>query len=95
MEQEQTNPPEVTPATDGTPDVELLRAISANAECAHILAAIAAGGNPKELLATLLPAEGKPEAEKQTAKGPAQRTNDKGSQNNRLEFHKGLKIVVI
>ena len=25
----------------------------------------------------------------------AQRTNDKGSQNNRLEFHKGLKIVVI
>ena len=33
MEQEQTNPPEVTPATDGTPDVELLRAISANAEC--------------------------------------------------------------
>ena len=63
MEQEQTNPPEVTPATDGTPDVELLRAISANAECAHILAAIAAGGNPKELLATLLPAEGKPEAE--------------------------------
>ena len=60
MEQEQTNPPEVTPATDGTPDVELLRAISANAECAHILAAIAAGGNPKELLATLLPAEGKP-----------------------------------
>ncbi len=70
MEQEQTNPPEVTPATDGTPDVELLRAISANAECAHILAAIAAGGNPKELLATLLPTEGKPEAEEQAAKGP-------------------------
>lgn len=57
MEQEQTTPPEVTPATDGTADAELLRAISANAECAHVLAAIAAGGDARELLATLLPAE--------------------------------------
>ncbi len=42
-------------STDGTGDAELLRAISANAECAHVLAAIAAGGNARELIATLLP----------------------------------------
>lgn len=43
----------MTPVTDGTSDAELLRAISANAECAHVLAAIAAGGNARELIATL------------------------------------------
>ena len=61
MEQEPTNPPEVTPDTDGTSDAELLRAISANAECAHILAAIAAGGDPKVLLATFLDTGAGPE----------------------------------
>lgn len=40
---------------DGSGDVELLKAISANPECAHVLAAIAAGGDPAELMATLLP----------------------------------------
>lgn len=58
MEHEQSNPPEVSQATDGTTDAELLRAISSNAACAQVLAAIAAGGNPKELITTLLSDEG-------------------------------------
>ncbi len=55
MEKE-TTPPECTPETDGSADLELLRAISANPECAHVLAEIARGGNPAELISTLLPA---------------------------------------
>lgn len=42
---------------DGSGDAALLRAISENAECAHVLAAIAAGGDARQLIATLLPPE--------------------------------------
>lgn len=53
---EKNNVPVPPPAeADGTGDAELLKAISANPECAHVLAAIAAGGDPAELIATLLP----------------------------------------
>lgn len=50
----ETNPPAPEEA-DGTADVELLRAISRHPECAHVLAAIAAGGDPAVLIGTLLP----------------------------------------
>lgn len=72
--EENPTPPPVNGDTDGSSDIELLRAISANSECAHVLAAIAAGGDPVELLATLLPKDPEPapapEADK-TAPDPA------------------------
>lgn len=49
-----TTPPELRSDTDGTDDAALLSAISQNAECAHILAEIASGGDPRELLASFL-----------------------------------------
>ena len=53
---EKNNVPVPPPAeADGTGDAELLKAISAHPECAHVLAAIAAGGDPDELIATLVP----------------------------------------
>lgn len=52
-----TTPPPCTTETDGTSDAALLKAISQNAECAHILAEIANGGDPRQLLATLMPIE--------------------------------------
>ncbi len=58
--EENPTPPPVNGDTDGSSDTELLRAISANSECAHVLAAIAAGGDPVELLATLLPKDPEP-----------------------------------
>jgi len=70
MEQKPTNPPDVTPDTDGASDAELLRAISANAECAHVLAAIAAGGDPKELLATFLDSGAVPEEQQPAEERP-------------------------
>lgn len=67
MEKEKnTVPPEIGEA-DGSRYVELLRAISANPECAHVLAAIASGGDPAELIATLLPGDVPPETEEETA----------------------------
>ncbi len=56
MEKErQTTPPPIDTDTASTSDMELLHVISANAECAHVLAAIAAGGDPMELISTLIP----------------------------------------
>jgi|InofroStandDraft_1065614.scaffolds.fasta_scaffold118805_2 hypothetical protein len=53
---EKNNVPVPPPAeADGTGDAELLKAISSHPECAHVLAAIAAGGDPDELIATLVP----------------------------------------
>lgn len=52
-----TTPPPCTAETDGTSDAALLKAISQNADCAHILAEIANGGDPRQLLATLLPVD--------------------------------------
>lgn len=61
-----------TSNTDSRSDEALLAAISANAETAHVLAAIAAGGNPSELIATLLPqpAAAGPEPEPEAAPAP-------------------------
>lgn len=59
--EEKITPPPVNDGTDGSSDIELLRAISTNPECAHVLAAIAAGGDPKELLNTLLPQDDAPQ----------------------------------
>lgn len=70
---EPTNtPPPVTAGTDGTSDTELLKAISANPECAHILAEIASGGNAKELIATLLSPDDTPEEESTGQDSPAE-----------------------
>ena len=47
-------PPPCTPDSDGTGDTALLRAISANPECARILAEIAEGGDARQLIAQFI-----------------------------------------
>lgn len=53
--------PEITPPPIDDSEV-LLAAIRTNAETAHVLAAIASGGDPNELIATLLQPEAEPSA---------------------------------
>lgn len=53
--------PEITPPPIDDSEA-LLAAIRTNAETAHVLAAIASGGDPNELIATLLQPEAEPSA---------------------------------